>query len=61
LKTKVASPEFKKANDFWSNENRWHGTPEFAQQERFYELAKNPDIVFFMKMKNQNDLRNNVH
>jgi hypothetical protein len=51
LKTKVASPEFKKANDFWANENRWHSTPEFAQQERFYELAKNPDIVFYENEK----------
>jgi len=51
LKIKVASPEFKKANDFWSNQSRWHNTPEFAQQERFYELAKNPDIVFFENEK----------
>jgi len=53
LKIKVASPEFKKANDFWANENRWHNTPEFAQQERFYELAKNPDIVFYENEKPQ--------
>lgn len=48
LKIKVATPEFKKANDFWANENRWHSTPEYAQQQRFYELAKNPDIVFYV-------------
>jgi len=53
LRIKVASPEFKKANDFWANENRWHNTPEFAQQERFYELAKNPDIVFYENEKPQ--------
>jgi len=53
LKTKVASPEFKKANDFWVNENRWQSTPEFAQQERFYELAKNPDIIFYENEKPQ--------
>jgi hypothetical protein len=51
LKLKVASPEFKKENDFWENENRWHNTPEFVQQERFYELAKNPDILFYENEK----------
>ena len=53
LKTKIATPEFKKANEFWANENRWHTTPEYAQQERFYELAKNPDIVFYENEKPQ--------
>jgi len=53
LKTKVASPEFKKANDFWTNEKRWLITPEFAQQQRYYELAKNPDIVFYENEKPQ--------
>jgi hypothetical protein len=50
-KAKMATPEFKKANEFWANKNRWHSTHEFAQQERFYELAKNPDIVFFENEK----------
>jgi len=51
LKVKIENPEFKKANAFWANEKRWHTTPEFVHQERFYELAKNPDIVFFEKEK----------
>ena len=51
LKIKVASPEFKKANDFWANETRWNNTPEYVQQQRFYELAKNPDIVFYNNEK----------
>lgn len=51
LKTKVETPEFQKANEFWANEKRWHNTPEFVQQERFYELAKNPDIVFYENEK----------
>ena len=46
LKIKVAKPEFIKANNFWANEDRWHSTPEYAQQQRFYELAKNQDIIF---------------
>ena len=53
LKNKVASSEFKKANDFWANENRWHTTPEYAQQTRYYELAKNPDIIFYENEKPQ--------
>lgn len=51
LKAKVVTPEFKKENEFWANEKRWHSTPEYAQEQRFYELAKNPDIVFFENEK----------
>ena len=51
LKAKVATPEFKKENEFWANEKRWHLTHEYAQEQRFYELAKNPDIVFFENEK----------
>jgi hypothetical protein len=51
LQLKVAIPEFKKKNEFWANENRWQSTPEFFQQERFYELAKNPDIIFYENEK----------
>ncbi len=51
LKEVVATPEFKKTNDFWSNDKRWHGTPEYVKEQRFYDLAKNPDIVFFTKEK----------
>ena len=51
LKAKVATPEFKKENEFWANEKRWHLTPEYTQEQRFYELAKNPDIVFFENEK----------
>lgn len=46
LKIKIVTPEFIKENDFWANQNRWHSTPEYTQQQRFYELAKNPDIIF---------------
>jgi len=47
FKVKIANPEFKKANEFWANQNRWRSTPEFAQQERFYELSHNRDIIFY--------------
>jgi len=51
LKLKIATPEFKKDNDFWANPNRWHTTPEYAKQERYHELAKNPDIIFYENEK----------
>ena len=51
LKVKVTTPEFKKVNEFWANEKRWHLTPEFEQQERFYDLEKNPDIAFYINEK----------
>ncbi|HLP04789.1 MAG TPA: family 16 glycosylhydrolase [Paludibacter sp.] len=51
LKQKVSSPEFKKSNEFWANPNRWQTTPEFELEERYLELAKNPDIVFFENEK----------
>jgi len=48
LKIKIASPEYKKANEFWANQNRWHTTEEFVQQQRYHELSKNPDILFYI-------------
>lgn len=51
LKAKTATPEFQKANEFWSNAKRWQTTPEYVHEQRFYELAKNPDIVFFENEK----------
>ncbi len=51
LKAKVDTSEFKKENEFWANEKRWHSTPEYLQEQRFYELAKNPDIIFFENEK----------
>ncbi len=51
LKEKINTPEFKKSNEFWANPHRWHTTPEFEHQERFYTLSKNPDIVFYENEK----------
>ena len=48
---KVSNPEFKKNNEFWANEKRWHSTPEYIQQERYYELFHNPDIAFYLNEK----------
>jgi len=48
LKIKITSTDFKKANEFWANQNRWHTTEEFAQQQRYHELSKNPDILFYI-------------
>ncbi len=51
LKLKIVSPEFKKSNEFWANEKRWQTTPEYILQQRFYELEKNPDIIFYINEK----------
>lgn len=47
LKSKVNDPEFVKRNNFWSNPNRWQTTLEYVKEQRYYELHKNADIVFF--------------
>ncbi len=51
LKKKVESEEFKISNTFWSNAQRWQTTPEYKKEQRFYELAKNPDIEFYNNEK----------
>lgn len=51
LKIQTSTPEFKSRNEFWSNPHRWQLTPEYTKEQRFYELAKNPDIVFFLNEK----------
>jgi len=48
LKTLINSADFQKKNEFWTNAHRWQTTPECAKEQRFYELAKNPDIVFYI-------------
>ncbi|MDO9152184.1 MAG: hypothetical protein Q7U47_00465 [Paludibacter sp.] len=49
LKEVVATSEFKKSNDFWKNEKRWHSTPDYEKEQRFHELENNPDIAFYNK------------
>lgn len=51
LKAKVETPEFKSQNEFWANAHRWQASPEFKKEQRFYELAKNPDIAFYLAEK----------
>ena len=50
LKEKVSTAEFMKLNKFWSNKHRWETTEEYTQEQRYYALAKNPDIVYYTKM-----------
>lgn len=47
LRKKASSPKFKEMNRFWSDNKRWFTTPEYAQEQRYYQLAKNPDIAFY--------------
>lgn len=51
VKIKVATPEFKKENEFWANHNRWITTPEYVLEQRFEKLSKNPDIIFYENEK----------
>ena len=51
LKALVNSADFQKRNEFWVNAQRWQTTPEYAKEQRFYELAKNPDIDFYINEK----------
>lgn len=48
LKAEVESAEFKQADAFWRNPRRWYDTPECKQDTRYAELAKAPEIVFFL-------------
>lgn len=47
LREKINTQEFKDKNSFWANPNRFALTPEYKLEQRFYELQKNADIVFF--------------
>lgn len=51
LKALTSTAEFKAKNEFWANPQRWQTTPEFAKEQRFLELEKNPDIAFYNKEK----------
>ena len=51
LQNLVTTSEFKTRNAFWQNEKRWETTNEAQQDKRFSELAKNPDIVFYLSSK----------
>lgn len=53
LKSLVNSTDFKKKNDFWANPHRWQTTPEYTKEQRFYELSKNPDIIFYLNEKTE--------
>ncbi len=51
LKKLISNSEFKRKNEFWANPHRWKTTPEYVKEQRFYELSKNPDIVFYTNEK----------
>lgn len=48
MKKKVSTDAFVKSNEFWANPKRWKTTEEYVQEQRYYELKKNPDIKFFI-------------
>ena len=50
LKAKVATPEFIESNAFWSDNKRWDKTEESQLETRYFELCKNEDIQFYLKI-----------
>ena len=51
---KITSTEkFKEQNAFWANNRRWQTTPEYAKEQRYYELDKSPDIQFYKNVKSK--------
>ena len=50
LQEKISNEEFKKKNAFWSDSKRWDKTEEAAIENRYFELCKNEDIIFYQKI-----------
>jgi hypothetical protein len=48
LKVKISTDEFKKANAFWTNSKRWFKTDECKLEHKYFKLADNADIKFFL-------------
>ncbi|MDR2683875.1 MAG: family 16 glycosylhydrolase [Prevotellaceae bacterium] len=48
LKEKISTDEFKKANAFWADSKRWLKTEECALEHKYFKLAGNADIKFFL-------------
>lgn len=51
LKELVGKQEFIERNNFWENAKRWETTAEYLKEERFYELSRNHDIIFYLKQE----------
>ena len=47
LKEKISTDEFKKANAFWENPNRWNTTEEYVLKRKFYDIVDSEDGKFF--------------
>ncbi len=48
LREVTESADFKARDEFWKNPKRWETTEDYTKDARYYELAKNPDILFFL-------------
>lgn len=55
LQEKINNEEFKKRNAFWADAKRWDNTEEAAIENRYFDLCKNEDIIFYNKI-NAKDL-----
>lgn len=48
LEEHIQTPEFQQSHAFWKNAKRWFTTNESKQEDRYNQLAKHADILFFM-------------
>jgi hypothetical protein len=51
LKDYVATPEFKKTKEYLLDKKRFEKTEMFSQEKEFKKLRKNPDILWYFKIK----------
>jgi hypothetical protein len=54
LKEYVATPEFKKQKEYLLDKKRFEKTEEFKEVQEYTELKKNPDILWYFKVKDSN-------
>jgi len=54
LKEYVATPEFKKQKEYLLDKKRFEKTEEFREVQEYNELKKNPDIIWYFKVKDSN-------
>jgi len=47
----VATPEFKKTKEYLLDKKRFEKTEMFSQEKEFKKLKKNPDILWYFKIR----------
>jgi hypothetical protein len=54
LKEYVATAEFKKQKEYLLDKKRFEKTEEYKEVQEYYSLKKNPDIIWYFKVKDSN-------